>query len=516
MEEFAPLIDGNVRLVGRTDYDFQGRRLSRLRTEARRDLCEAARRYTAQYRDEPAAPPDGSGPIFVAGHQPLLFHPGVWLKNFALGWLAMRHGARAVNLVIDSDTLKSAAVRVPGGTATEPRAAPIAFDRPGPPVPLEERPVVDRELFAAFGSRAAAEVASLVDDPMVWDYWPRAVARLGETGRLGASLAQSRHAIEGEWGLSTWEVPQARVCQAEPFAWFAAHLLAHLPRLRSVYNATVAEYRRANHIRSTAHPVPDLVQEGDWHEAPFWIWTAANPVRRRLFARQRGACLALSDRAGWESCISLGPEGDARRAVEQFLGLAERGVKIRSRALVTTLWARLALGDLFLHGIGGAKYDQVTNALCERFFGLRLPDYAVLSGTLCLAPAGQPSAADQLRTIEQQLRRLAYHPEQYLDDTLAAQLSRSDRDVLLAEKSRRIVTPQTRENGRARCAAIRRINTALQPWVAPRRAELAAEREAAAREAAAESILTWREYAFCLYPQKNLRNFFAGVLPKAE
>ena len=35
-----------------------------------------------------------------------LFHPGVWLKNFALGTLARRLNAVAVNLLIDTDTIK--------------------------------------------------------------------------------------------------------------------------------------------------------------------------------------------------------------------------------------------------------------------------------------------------------------------------------------------------------------------------------------------------------------------------
>ena len=52
-----------------------------------------------------------------------------------------------------------------------------------------------------------------------------------ESGRLGAALAQSRHQLEGRWGLETLEVPQSRICQSEPFCWFVAHLLARLPRL---------------------------------------------------------------------------------------------------------------------------------------------------------------------------------------------------------------------------------------------------------------------------------------------
>ena len=51
--------------------------------------------------------------------------------------------------------------------------------------------------------------------------------------------------------------------------------------------------------------------------------------------------------------------------------LAGAGCKVRSRALTTTLFARLLLADLFLHGIGGGKYDELTDELMRRFFGCR-------------------------------------------------------------------------------------------------------------------------------------------------
>ena len=41
------------------------------------------------------------------------------------------------------------------------------------------------------------------------------------------------------------------------------------------------------------------------------------------------------------------------QAVAAWQRLEIKGIKIRSRALMTTLFARLFLGDLFIHGIGG-------------------------------------------------------------------------------------------------------------------------------------------------------------------
>ncbi len=151
------LIQENLSLQSQADYDFQGRRLSALRRQARQELLQAARRWTSAYRDVGPAAGDPQGLIFLAGHQPQIFHPGVWLKNFALGRLAEKHHAAAVNLIIDSDAVSGASLRIPGGSTDNPIAAQVAFDRPDPAVPYEERHIEDRSLFDSFGRRAGTD-----------------------------------------------------------------------------------------------------------------------------------------------------------------------------------------------------------------------------------------------------------------------------------------------------------------------------------------------------------------------
>ena len=263
--------------------------------------------------------------IFLAGHQPELFHPGVWLKNFALGALAKRHHATAINLVIDSDTTKGLVLRVPGGSPSRPSVELIALDRPEPRLPYEERRVIDRRQFEDFGRRVAERLAPLLSDPLVLQYWPLVRERFESTDRLGACIAQARHQLEGRWGLETLEVPQSWVCQSPSFCRFAAHLLAELPRFHALYNEAVQEYRRVHRIRNAAQPLPDLAAEGPWLEAPLWVWTVERPARRRLFARQDGRELILSDREAWEARLALSPDGDGGRAVEQWRSGASGG-----------------------------------------------------------------------------------------------------------------------------------------------------------------------------------------------
>ena len=512
------LLDENVRLRHQQDYDVQGRRLSQLTLQARQELLREARRYTSAYRDVAAAPsPESTERIFLAGHQPQLFHPGVWFKNFVLGYLADRCQGTAVNLVIDSDTIKQVAVPVPGGTISQPRLEMIPLDRPDERIPYEQRPVLDRDTFLAFGHRAHAQIAPLVPEPLVDRYWPLAAGRLGETDNLGECLAQSRHQLEGQLGLQTLEIPQGRVCDMEPFCWFTAHLLAQLARLRDTYNRAVREYRRAHHIRSPAHPVPDLAAEDQWLEAPLWIWTTQSPVRRRLFARPVAGRVIVADRHGWEADLPLGPDADAASAVQRLMDWNRQGVKIRSRALITTLWARLVLGDLFLHGIGGAKYDQVTDLLMAEFFGVRPPGFMVVSATLRLPLARPAVSAEDAQTIQQHLRELTYHAEQYLDPPSARPGGASgDAAELIAEKHRWIHTPVTPDNARRRWQAIGRTNEARQPWVAGQRQRWLELQTQTAHALRAERILASREYPFCLYPEATFREFVGGVLPKTE
>ncbi len=509
--EAGRLANENVQRRGQCAHDFQGRTLPQLAAQARAELLDVARRWTAAYRPELAQCGAADGLIFLAGHQPELFHPGVWLKNFALGALARRHHATAINLLIDSDTAKGMGLRVPGGSPAHPSVDLIPFDRPEPRVPYEERAVIDRGLFEDFGQRVAARMAPLVDHPLVLQYWPLVEGRLAATDRVGACIAQARHQLEGRWGLETLEVPQSCVCQTASFCWFAAHLLAQLPRFHRLYNEAVQEYRRVHRIRNAAQPMPDLAAEGPWLEAPLWVWTAQRPLRRRLFVRQEGRTLILSDREAWEARLPLEPEGDASAAAEQLAGLPKRGVKIRSRALITTLWARLVLGDLFLHGIGGAKYDQVTDLLIERFFGMPPLGMMVVSATLHLPIARPPRTTDRPADLAAQVRELTYHPERFLQAS-----SRGNREIesLLAAKERWIHAPTTPASAHTRWRSLRQINESLQPWLSDRRRRLAELQTAAAETICEERILAWREYGFCLYPEAHLRDFLAGLLPK--
>lgn len=502
--ETAPSLVRRGRSIAAGDCQIGGRRLAELAELARGELLERAVGYSSAYRD--VAAPRAGQPIVLAGHQPQLVHPGVWFKHFALARLAREQQAVAVNLVIDGDTLKSPSIRVPGGTLEAPSAENVAMDAPQAEIPFEQRTIHDAAMFASFGRRVRERLGGLVSGPMIETFWPRVLARARETHLLGRCLAEARHQCEGEWGLETLELPQSRLCGLQAFYWFTAHLLAERQRFREVYNAAVNAYRRARKIRSTHHPAPELEEVDGWVEAPFWLWSDDDPRRRRLFACRRGDVLRVSDRQSIEFELPQARDGDAAGAVEVLAEVSARGVCLRTRALTTTLFARLLGGDLFLHGIGGGLYDEVTDEIIRRFFGIEPPPYMVVTATLRLPVAAQ-AGGDDCQACRQRVRQLVYHPERFVDLAALEGQVRREAEQAISEKRKWVATRKSRDNAAKRHAAIVAANRQLAPLVAEQRQRWLLRSEEAARRAWSRRILSSREYAFCLFPETTLRDF---------
>ena len=505
------VLQANRESAQRRNYDVQGLPLSELATQARRSLLDLARRHTAAYRDVPAESSSAEHlPIFLSGHQPQLFHPGVWLKNFALGQLAERHGGAAVHLCIDNDVDQNTYLRVPGGSRQRPATATVAVDAAAEPVPYESRNIQDDALFASFADRARLLMAPWSDGGMLDQFWPTVVEASRRTRNLGECISQARHTLEGRWGLSTLEVPLSGLCRREPFLWFTAHVLAQLPRFHAIYNESLLEFRRIYRVRSNAHPVPNLGVEDELLESPFWVFSADRLHRRALYAARKGGRVVLSDRQSIEFELELSTDGSADRAVQQLAEWSQRGVAIRPRALTTTMFARLLLSDLFIHGIGGANYDRLTDEIIRRFFGFSPPDFLTVSGTMLLdLPRTGVTQADLVR-VDWLLRELRFHPENHVDAAAngrAASLVQQKRDWI-----ERPIPPEIRPQ---RHREIHRINEALQPMVADRREHLLAERTRLVRQLRDERVFSSREYAFCLFPETTLRPWFDGALGSA-
>jgi hypothetical protein len=442
------------------------------------------------------------GPLLVAGHQPELFHPGVWVKNFALYGLARKHHATSLNLVVDDDAIKTTTLRVPA----PPYVRRVLFDRWTGAAPYEERTIVDRPLFTSFAERVGELTRCWPYEPLLPTFWAEVLRQAQRTANLGQCFAAARRTFEQAWGCHNQEMPLSALCDSGPFAYFACHLLANLPHFHSLYNEIVADYRRRQGIRNHQHPVPDLAVDGDWLEAPFWCWRAGAARRERLFARPGNDRIELKASEGALMPRVIDTRGAHATPLALWQQLRACGLKIRTRALTTTLYVRLFLADLFIHGIGGGLYDELTDELMRRFYGIEAPEYLVLSATRWL-PLPRPAITeDDCRRLHHLLRDLHYNPQRHLDPG-------SPWDELVRRKHEWIARqPATRAQRRERFRMLRTLTEELRRPLQPRIESLHRQLQECEHQLRINAVLQRRDYSFCLFPESDLRRFCTQFL----
>jgi hypothetical protein len=292
------------------------------------------------------------------------------------------------------------------------------------------------------------------------------------------------------------------VCRTAAFAEFVLMILAELPRFRQCYNDAAQQYRKAHHIRSSAHPVPDLAEDGTWFEAPLWIYGNDSPKRKAAWARLSDDELVISDRAGHELRVDM---RFPKLAAEKLSSLIGPNFKLRPRALLTTMYARLVLSDLFLHGIGGGKYDQLGDRIMQSFFLITPPRFLVISATVLLPGLPVDDSADRIREIQRAIRDTHYQPERFAD---RFQL---DPEMLRRKQALLAAVPERGKRGEWH-QELEAVNEALSRPLAEFREGLSRELVVQRRTAASRGLLASREHPFCIFPLDYLVDTYSRLL----
>ncbi len=496
-----------------------GEPVFRWRTSARRECLDRAVCYSATLDQGSCDRLSAEAPIVATGHQPELFHPGVWAKNFLASQLAESCGGWALNLVVDSDTVKSRSVTVPTFHQGVLRQTRVPLDEWPLGLPWEELQVTQVEQFLSIAERIADVLPPIEGETLLGSFGEALRAGYQHCGHPVASLVAARRQLEQRLGVRTLELPVSQLSQTPTFLRFLAALMVDASRFRQVYNRALQTYRTTYHLKSVTHPIPDLLGEEDWQEIPCWVWTAHNPRRRGLFARLTGKALELSDREGLHCRIPLSSQADhaelpTTSLLPHLTDWLKTGIRLRPRALITTLYTRLFVSDWFIHGIGGARYDEITDEIIRHYFQLVPPRFQVATATEWL-PLQQ--ASDSLGVSAPELRRRLRHaeenPELLLDprdpqvrpllehksELVAAQQARPR--VGLSRKERRAHRPVYKQQHEE----LTRIRRDLAQLANSQLVRLRAELAQTERAAVIDQVAHFREYPYVCYPEARMQ-----------
>ena len=507
-EDLAALVDRNRRLIGSWTFDVAGRPLGRFRAAARREILGLSRRYAARWNfalDREGSEP---GPLIATGHQPPPFHPGIWIKNFLAGSLAGAVGGAALNLTVDSDEARAGVLRFPKIAAGEAVKAEVEFAAGGGAA-LEEQPADILRTEAVREVAAILPPVSLSSFRRCWDF---VVEAARDADCLAEAWTVARRRLEEELGLRNLELPVSAMADSEPFRLFVAEMIRRREALFAAHNGALAEYRRVYRERSAAQPVPDLARDGPRVELPFWIWRTGGK-RQRLWSETRaleaGRLTGVSLWADREFIGSLGATelSDANAVAARLAHFRRAGWKIRPRALTLTLFVRLAVGETFIHGLGGALYEKITDGIFERLFGVCPPEVVLASCTVWLPLEAFPATPSDLESARRAVRQWRHNPDRVISPPARG---RPEIGALVAEK-RRWVEGMRALDRKDRPAAYRRIhaiNEALARFEPGGQEAARGELARLEREVHANAILRGREYPFCLYPPEDLAAFY--------
>ncbi|HET8998100.1 MAG TPA: hypothetical protein VFP86_00475 [bacterium] len=441
-------------------------------------------------------PPDAlssAARLVVMGHQPVFFHPGVWFKFFLLTRLCQHLDMSGLYLLVDNDAPGPITAEIPSQGDQLTRHTETLLDLPGD-VSLEAAPAPTEGQWQTFCGRVRRHLGTVAAGEMraCFETFVAGAARARtHAGTLGQFLAGARRMYEATAAPPGYaEVAVSALSETPEFAAFALHLLQDPSGFRRRYNASLDEYRRLHRLRSAANPFPNLESADGYEEAPFWIVRGGRRVS--LFVHRDSDRLQLRTPA--DTLLDL-PAG--RAGVE---ALRASGVRIRPKALTFTMFARLCLADLFIHGVGGARYDRATNAVIGEVFGCAPPPYVVATATLMLPLAGTGGAVEDGRALERRLMDLQHNPERSLASPSEAQRRLIDQKWSLIR-----AVEQMRPGAERRAAThqIREINAQLAQGLADEIHRLQTKQATLGRSSA-EVAATYRGYPFFLFDPARL------------
>jgi hypothetical protein len=170
------------------------------------------------------------------------------------------------------------------------------------------------------------------------------------------------------------------------------------------------------------------------------------------------------------------------------------------------MYARLVLSDLFIHGIGGAKYDEVTDLIIRRFFGIEPPAYVTATATFRL-PIERPQVTlDDVRQSARRIRETRFRPEAFVRDPLVTgEPAIAEKLTALAAEKREFLD----RHDLRRCppevfAQLDALNRAMHDLLAPVERELRAAHSGLLGQLKNSQLLGSREFSFVLFPSEIL------------
>jgi len=524
-DKIGSLLEENKKIFSQYSFKILNQPFKEVRENSRKEVVQGALRFSKKFDpdiEEKINP--AYQYIIQTGHQPAFFHPGIWMKNIFLNELIkspLSDKSLGLNIVLDNDICKDLNLSLPtlssnGNLIVEE----ISFlsSTLTPNLPFEEYPCPSLELITKFNRDISRRLKPLESEnkdilnnfkifTRCLENSSRLCSQNYERGNLGEFLGLARRLYEQEIEPAYLEIPFSKICDGDEFLSFFLEIIKNIESFSEIYNNKLDEYRKSFKIRTRAIPSPNLLIKENLIEVPFWIWREGDQRRKIFILREEGGNFLYNDFYGK---ILLTEEDGFKSLSSLKASLKERRLKIRPKALLLTLFNRLFISDLFIHGLGGAKYDLVTDEIIREFFKVEPPRFLVISCTLYLDFKSSPEALDfKIFALKKKIRDLEFNPQRYIDElplTKKEEIQIGElikKKIELIKKIKEVLSPVEK---RKISEEIKAINNFIGKKVGPLKYELNKKIEKEEEKMKQSKVYTFREFPYCFFSAKTLLN----------
>ncbi len=524
-DKISSLLEENKNIFSQYSFTILNQPFKEIRKNSRKEVIRGALKFSSKF-DPDIAEKICFAPQYIiqTGHQPVFFHPGIWIKNIFLNELLkspLPDKSLGLSIILDNDICKGLNLSLPALSPTgNLKLEIVSFLSPtfGPNLPFEEYPCPSLELIFKFNrdiihrlKLLESENKDILNNYKIFAQCLEDSSRLcsqnHKRGNLGEFLGLARRLYEKEIEPAYLEVPFSQICDSDEFLSFFLEITKNIKSFSDIYNKKLDEYRKLFKIRNRAQPSPNLMIKENLTEIPFWIWKEGGERRKIFILKEEERNYLYNDSYGKIFLI----EKDGLKSLFSLKTiLKERGLKIRPKALLLTLYNRLFISDLFIHGLGGAKYDLVTDEIIREFFKVEPPHFLVVSCTLYLNFKSSSGTSDsKISALKKKIRDLGFNPERYVSE-----LSLTKKDEIqmrkLAEKKTELIKKikgvLTSAEKRNISEEIKAINNFMVEKVRPLKYELGKKLEDGEEKMKQSKVYTFREFPYCFFSAKTLRN----------
>ena len=519
-EEIPGLIGLNKERFQSYDFNINDMPFSQFREQVRSETLKTAGEYTEKIwslctklnivgTENLPGVKDSYTPgkeIIQTGHSPALVHPGVMIKHRLVNSIAKKVNAVGINMVVDNDACHNNCLNIPNINGLDSSVEKIEYLPGLRNLAFEEIRYADSTQLTAFKESVLKALHNPDMKEMFEGFMDVVLKLAGETLQFSDLFTFARHAFLTRFGISNLEIPVSLISETDSFLNFFLHITENARSFVDIYNAKLREYRRLKRISSKANPLPDLVEKGFVVEMPFWIWEDNEP-RKSLYASiANQSCISILSENETVTHFSFGERGNSSENLERLKEMISRGIKIRPKAIANTMYSRMFFSDLFVHGIGGAKYDLITDAIIREFFGVEPPGYATISATLHLPYKPFDTSKEDVLAMKHIIKDMGHNPNRYATDKIMEEVEMMS---LVSEKKELIAkTLHNSEEKHRTFGRLKELNTLMKGKISPLIKEKEKEMDGLEKKLRYNSIVTNREYPFCLYPELMLRELF--------